>query len=159
MLEAAKEIIPHILNRKLTVIKYPKPGLVISDKPLVLYQSEHKWSPDRGVGIGSADEIWLPLDRSTLLVLHSDDQIDEHQVRVETSDNLAEINQVIVSQALSEVFCHPDDIARVDEIHLRADDQPILNVSGPEWFKGKTDGVNQRPRRRRPLRYRRPESQ
>jgi hypothetical protein len=110
-----------------------------------------------GVGPATADEIWIPLDRSTLLVLHNDEMIEEGRLLAPRGYSLDNVNAFVVSQADREVYCHPDDVARLDQFDLPDPDRPVLHVNGAGWVRGTTDGVNKPPVREGHRRYRRPQ--
>jgi hypothetical protein len=66
-----------------------------------------------------------------------------------------DFNQAVVASARSEVYCHPDDLDRLEVLDLPNPNRPLIEMSGGEWLRGSTDGVNSRLERRRHRRYRR----
>ena len=57
MLESALEIVPHLVARHWAVVKFPDPGLVTRDRPVLLYQHPENRKPLLGVRIATADEL------------------------------------------------------------------------------------------------------
>lgn len=155
MLRLALHSTRYILGRYWTLLRFPEPGLVLTDKPLVMYQSPEKRSSWFGVGLATADELWLPLDRRTALILHNEEVVGERIIKAPPDHSVDDFNQAVVSQAYAELYCHPDDLDRVNTLTLPDPSAPIMRVSGADWVKGKTDGVNEPPRRRGHHRYRR----
>jgi hypothetical protein len=155
MLETAMASMPHFLDRYFTVLRFSEPGLVFCDRPLVLRQHDHNRRAGRGFGLVDADEVLLPLDRQRALTMHRDHAIGNCVVDDPAGYTVDDFNQCIVSHAAEEVYCHPDDEARLDRLILPSSSQPLLMVQGASWVKGKTDGVNEPPERRRSRRYQR----
>jgi hypothetical protein len=100
-----------------------------------------------GLGLGNPDELWLPLDRSTTLILHSDAQRGERVIRAQRygdeSAAIDDFNQAVVYNARAEVYCHPDDVDRLDGLTFADPELPLLKVSGggPFATMTTTDGV------------------
>lgn len=156
MLDFALQATPFFLGRFWAVVKFPEAGLVLTDRPVVLYQKPENRSERLGVGVGNADEIWMPLDRRTALILHGDEIVGERVIKVPPKHSVDDFNQVVVAQAGSEVYCHPEDVWRLHRLDLpQPDRQPLVQVSGADWVKGDTDGVNAPPKRAGHMRYRR----
>jgi hypothetical protein len=155
MLDSGQAMFPHVFRRKFTVMQFSEPGLVLCDRPLVLYVSPDRRRSDRGVGVANAEELWLPLDRRRVLVLHDHPELDEGvmELAMPFRDSF---NQGVIANAVSEIYCHPDDIEVVRGAQLPDRDQPLLGLEGGSWFDFQADGVNAPPRRRRHHRYRRP---
>lgn len=154
MLTTALELVPYLLTRRIVVLRFPEPGLVLSDRPLVLQQDPENRDPFRGVGIGTADEILLPLDRSTAMILHSRPSIRDHVMNAPPDCTVDDFNQAVVANAAAEVYCHPDDSGRLERVRFRDADRPLMHVDGASWVKAKTDGINAPPVRKRHRRYR-----
>jgi hypothetical protein len=154
MLYLAKRATPFFLCRYWVVTKFSQPGLVLPDSPLVMYQKPEHHSPWLGVGLATADEIWFPLDRSTLLTLHTDGSVGDKVIRPPFVPDIDHVNEFLVSQAHREVYCHPDDVRRLDGIAFPDPDRPIMTVNGGGWNRGSTDGVNKPPERKGHRRYR-----
>jgi hypothetical protein len=157
MLNIGKEATGFFLGRFFAITKFPEPGLVLTDNPLVLFQRRKNAVPGLGVGLATADEIWLPLDRQTLLTLHTDKAVGEIVMRPPygpLGPDLDKINEFIVSQAHREVYCHPDDVDRLERVTFPDPDRPVMTLNGAGWMRGSTDGVNKPPRRQGHHRYR-----
>jgi hypothetical protein len=103
-----------------------------------------------------ADEILLPLDRQRALSMHREHQIGDCVVDDPPGYTIDDFNQCVVANAAEEVYCHPDDEARLDVLKLPEPNRPLLEADGALWVKGETDGVNAPPVRRRSRRYQRP---
>lgn len=116
-----------------------------------LYQHPQNRNPLMPPGPATADEIWMPLDRQTLLVLHRNAAVGEVVMEAPPEQTIDECNQIIVQHAKAEVYLHPEDIGRLDELRLPDPDHPVLQIDGA-WGP-LPDGVNQPPERRRPRRY------
>lgn len=158
MLRLGAALSKEFFDRHVSVIKMPEPGLVLCDNPIVLYQEPGNRVSGVGVGVGNADELWVPLDRSTLAIFHRDAAIgDGVEFRPEGVD-VRELNQAIVSSASKEVYCHPDDVDGLRVLSFPDPDRPISSIAGAEWLRGRVDGLNAAPRRRQPRRYRSPRS-
>jgi hypothetical protein len=108
-----------------------------------------------GVGIETADEIWRPLDRKTLLVLHSDRIVGDCIMDAPPGFTIDECNRRLIFFASSEIYCHPNDFGRLEQLDLPDPDRPLFTVSGGGWMRGGTDGVNKPAQRKRHRRYRR----
>jgi hypothetical protein len=155
MLQIGLQASPFFIGRRWAVVKFPEKGLVLTDKPLVMYQKPENRSGWMGVGIGTADELWLPLDRSTALILHTEKGVADIVIDAPLGHGVDDFNQAVVGQAYREVYCHPDDLPRLDRLTFPSLDRPLMSVSGASWMKGSVDGVNAPPRRRSHHRYRR----
>lgn len=140
-------------QRKMTLIRFREPGLVFSDRPLVV---ERGLSPLGGL-IGS-DRLLLPLDRSTALVLYADQSMPDSSMTIASDERMKEINQAQILNAKVDVFCHPSDKDQLSGMEFPDPDQPLLTASEIGEFRIATDGVNQTAQRRMPRRYRRGDS-
>lgn len=155
MLDAATQIMPCLFGRYTSVVRFDRNGLVLSDRPVVPYQKPVKRMPGFGVGFGNADEIWLPLDRRTLLILHSDPVVVDRILDAPPNFSIDVCNQQLIQQTTAEIYCHPDDLRRLEQLDLPDPDRPLFTVTGADWMRGGTDGVNQPATRKRHRRYRR----
>ncbi len=153
MLDSGTAMYPHLLRRRLTAVRFPERGLILSDCPLVLYQAPEHRRPFRGVGIINADELWLPINRSTAFVLHSDPNRTERFVNAPAHATLDSVNQAIALSASAEIYCHPDDLDRVMRLQLPEQDRPLLNVMADKQFDTGTDGIDRPPTRKQHHRY------
>lgn len=156
MLECLPELAPHIESRYVALLCFAPGGLVITDEPVTLWVSPRNHNPHLGVGVATADEIWLPIDRHRALVFHSDEVIGNRSIDVSAQPNAArDFNQTTVNHAFAEVYAHPDDAARVlAEMVWPDPNKPVMTVNGAAWVRGDTDGLNEPPRRKSPRRYR-----
>jgi len=152
MLDHALTVAPKLFQRYWTVVRYPEDGLVICDAPLALYVHPENREPFRGVGIGTADEVNVPLDRRTLLVMHHDGAIGNRVIDAPGQD-VDDCNQLLVSGARQEVYAHPDDVWRLRRVELPDPEAPLFQLHGGAWLGALPDGINSPPERRRPRRY------
>jgi len=147
--------IARILDRKRWVVwKFSQPGLVLTDRPLILSSAV----PGLSVGLENADEIIVPLDRCTALALYNDRDIDETVIRDPQHIFVDQLNQRLVQQAASEIYCHPDDVDRLQQVQLpNPDDRTLFHVSPAgqdmDSVAFATDGINSPPERKQPRRY------
>lgn len=155
MLNTGSFIGMHLLARNYSVVRFARPGLVLSDRPIVLYQQPKNRRPLMGVGIATADEIWLPLDRRNLLILHSDPVVSDRILETPPGFTIDVCNQTLISGAAAEIYCHPHDFRRLEQLDLPDPDRPLIVVNGADWMRGGTDGVNTPATRKRHHRYRR----
>ena len=110
-----------------------------------------------GTGTATAAEVLVPLDRHNLLSMHSFEGAREGLVEVDpnASTYLARhYNNMLISAAYQELFCHRDDYHHVLPLAERHARGPLMGVQGPFSDKVKVDGVNTSPERRSPRRYR-----
>lgn len=154
MLELAVGLAPYLLNRYWSICRLPVPGLFTSDSPIIRYQKPQSRVAGYGVGIGNADEIWLPLDRQTVLMLHSEEIIGERIIPADDEYGIDQFNQMTVNHAVDEVYFHPDDRHRLTKVDLQPRDRPVSLVNGGGGIGLLTDGINGSPSRRKAHRYR-----
>ena len=154
MLNTAMEIAPSLFERHWCIVRYTEAGLITSDSPVFLHTYPENRDPLRGVGIGTADEVNMALDRRTLLTLHSDDRVGDRVLQAQPDQTVDEANQFIVSGARHAVYAHPDDLDRVARLHLPDPDVPLFQMEGGAWTQPYSDGVNKAPDRTSPHRYR-----
>ena len=110
-----------------------------------------------GTGVATAAEILVPLDRHYLLSMHSFEGTGEGLVELdpEASSYLARhYNNMLISSAYQEVFCHQSDFVHVLPLAERYVRGPLMGVQGKISEDLRVDGVNTPPERRRPRRYR-----
>lgn len=153
MLDSGQAMFPHIFRRSFSVMHFADPGLVLCDQPVVLYRRPQNRNPLMGVGIANADEIWLPLDRHNVLVLHDRQAPPSGVVNAPTMLRDS-FNQAIIANTKVEIYCHPDDLSLVRSAELPEPNRPIFGMDGGSSLIGQTDGVNSPPKRRKPHRYR-----
>lgn len=157
MLQSALAVAPAIGYRYTAVTKFSFDGLLLSDRGLTMWVRPERWSPLRGVGLGTADELRIPLDRRTALILHNRQDIGDTVVRSDSEPLLRSMNQLACDWSFNEMYCHPDDLGRINELSLPDPSRPLVQVDGG-FAPVRTDGVNQPARRRRARRYRVPDS-
>lgn len=144
-----------LLVRNWAIVKCPTdgPGLALSDSPFRLIEHPQNHRPMTGVGLATADEIWLPVDRHTLLIMHSNPGTSDSVIHLDSEDDIASLNQTIVDTARLEVFCHPDDMDSVAQLKFQDPDRPFGQVTAG-WPIASTDGMNSQVKRQRHHRYR-----
>jgi hypothetical protein len=152
MLTSAMRLLPYFLERYWTVIRYAEPGLVTCDRPIGLFQHPENRHPLMPPGPATADEIFVPLDRRTALVLHRDDLVGEQFFAAPPDETIDERNQQIAGNARSEIYAHPDDLGRLKGLQLPPANMPVLRIDGG-WDTSFPDGVNEPPERTRPRRF------
>lgn len=153
MLEIGMELGAFFATRFFTCLRFAEPGLVLTDRPLYLYRKPEHHNPYLGVGPVTADEVWLPIDRRTLLILHGDEVIGDGMRNAPADLSIDQMNQALVSSTYLELYCHPDDLGRLEGLELPDPNRPLMEMSGG-WLETDSDGVNSPPRRKRPRRYR-----
>lgn len=88
---------------------FDEPLLLTSDAPVA------PWSPPRPdglpVGIADARHVYLPLDRSTVLVVtdRAQDAVADRVVRQTSAALAARVNRAVASGAYRWIYHHPDD--------------------------------------------------
>lgn len=152
MLELGRDLGLTMLDRYYAVVTLTELGLALPDRPIFLYQRPENRHPLAGVGFGTADEIWVPLARRTLLVLHSDPSIGD-MFATASPEMMADKNQGFIHNAWDEIYCHPDDAARITQLEMPSPERPLFGVGGAHDTP--SDGVNDAPSRRAHRRYRR----
>jgi hypothetical protein len=155
MLDLVEPLAGSLRTRLITIVRFGQPGAVLTDDPMVLYRRPGPQSGIEGVGVATADEVWLPLDRSTGLILHHDTAVGERVLDFQGKPAvMLDFNQRVVSSCFSEIYAHPDDVPGVLSLVLPDLDRPLIRVEGStDWVRGRTDGVNDVAERRRPRRF------
>lgn len=105
---ALEAVLPIVYFRKWAVQRFADPVLLTSDCPVA------SWSPPRAdglpVGIAEAEEIYMPLDRRTVLVLTTGaPAAARHTTEEATAERIARINTAVASAAHRWIYHHPDD--------------------------------------------------
>jgi len=145
--------------RFFAVVRFTNPGLVLADRPMWLYVKPDGLPPFLGVGPATADEVWIPIDRSTALMLHGHADIGDCEIDANTVGLTATaFNQCAVSAAADEVYCHPDELPALQPLELPSSERPLLQIDG-QMPMAETDGVNAPPKRRGYRRYRKPKEE
>ena len=125
-----------------------------SDNPIALHVYAANRHPFFGVGLATADEILVPLDRHTVLVAHHLHDFPTRVLRISLED-ARELNRQILHFAYAEAYGHPDDVDRISTKILPKANRPVARVDGgPTSALSLPDGLNSAPSRVRPRRFR-----
>jgi len=154
MLRSAQELAPHIASRYLLVAEFQPGGLVITDNPVVLYTRPENRHPFLGVGVATADEILLPVNRRTALIFHSDDLVGDRKINVDNPMATSDFNHLMINGAFEEIYAHPEDVDSLRSLSWPDPNRAVMTVNGGGWVRAQTDGVNAPPVRKKPRRYR-----
>ena len=153
MLNLGQTFALYIHSRRWLVFKFTKPGLVLTDNPVVNLPPDITrllgYDPDMGMA------KYVPIDRSTALVIHNNSRLPEKTITDHPGVNVDYLNQVLVDHAALEVYCHPKDLRGLQRLRIPDPTKvPLLDVSGGDEIAATVDGINAAPKRRRPRRYR-----
>ncbi|SHV58814.1 Uncharacterised protein [Mycobacteroides abscessus subsp. abscessus] len=121
IIEAANRLLPYILGRPWTLVRFDRRPLVTSDSPVGLMPAQ--WAePWEGVGFATAQLITFPLTRKLGLVmgdgmLFAERNIPVHRLRAGEADESEPgttamarlINDLTVNSASEYIYHHPDD--------------------------------------------------
>ena len=141
-------------DRTWTLLRSDEPVFLTSDHPIALHQYAEHHHPFFGVGIATADEILVPLDRQTVPVAHHFDDFPTKVLRINVEE-ARELNRQILQFAYAEVYGHPDDVMQVESRDLPKANRPVARVDGgPTSSIILPDGLNAPPSRARPRRFR-----
>jgi hypothetical protein len=99
MVRVGFQATPFFLGRRWSSVKFAEPGLVLTDKPITLYQKPERHYRWLGVGLATADWLWLPLDRSTALIVHNEDTVGGVVTRAPIGHGVDDFNQAVLGQA------------------------------------------------------------
>jgi hypothetical protein len=127
MLRVGFGMTPYFLNRHWVVLRFPEDGLILPDQPITLYAARR--SPMMGVGVATADELIVPIDRRTALIMHLDERVGDRVVDAAPGQTVDGFNQHVAGSTFREVFCYPDDVARLDAIQLPEPNRPVASAS------------------------------
>lgn len=106
MLETAPALVPYFLDLHWQVFKFSNPSLLTGDHPVALSKRRDPQRPWEGVGVGTADEIYFPLDPRTALVMFRSPC--EEKIRLSHPNWAAnKINQTVAFQSYHWIFHHP----------------------------------------------------
>ncbi len=150
-LDAALFCQPFIARRSMSVVHFREPGLVLPDRPVVL--ASHSDSPGMR-GMAHAEQILVPLDRSTALILRKNNSIPMSVATIDADERMTSLNQSLLLNARAEVYCHPDDTEQLDGLKFPDVDRPLMESNTDIGID--VDGINRTPKRTRPLRFTRP---
>ena len=101
-------------DRAWMLMRWQRRGLVITDTPVLLHQEPE----NRGMGLGlaTADAVFMALDRRALLRLSEIGESDT--LAYGTTAMARDLNQNFVLEARQAFFHHPGDTAAVDKLQL-----------------------------------------
>ena len=107
----------HIFRRRWVLLCASEDGcgFVLPEDPLTMLSEygDDRYGPG---GIGSADEVWVPINRHHLLVLHRrPDEVDGICAKA-SPDLISAHNRFQIGQPRQTVFCSPSDIAAVAKL-------------------------------------------
>ncbi len=149
--DAALYCQPFVAQRSLSVIHFREPGLILSDRPVILASRSDSF----GVrGLAHAEQILIPVDRKTALLLRRENSIPMSVVIAAADERMTSLNQSLLLNARAEVYCHPDDVQQLDGLKFPDVDRPLLQTDSNVGVE--IDGVNLAPRRKRPRRFTHP---
>lgn len=155
MLEVTCQAMEHLLLRRWTVVHLKAPGLALPDvNPVLIPGPPH---PAIGTGLATAPEVIMPLDRHHLLCMHMYETAEELiEIPTEASEwHIRHYNNLLISGAYQEVYCHQADYHQVLQIASRHGGVgPLIGIDGPMTQDLQVDGVNAPPERCSPRRYR-----
>lgn len=150
MMNMALKLAPMVGFRYFAVTKFEFDGLILPDGGVALW-SQHR-SPSLGIGVGTAEELRVPLDRRTLLTLHNDPEIRDTVFKCDNEKLMRDANQVACHSSHDEMYCHPDDVDWLLDLEFPSPERPLARVDG-QLLGLRTDGINSPPKRRFPRRY------
>jgi len=155
MFDAALWSLPLYTNRSVKLYRFRQPGLVLSDRPVILKSTDTKL--DEGIGLANADQIIVPIDRQAALVLGTLGTTGCGVITTSDELLLRQINQYVVGNAINEVYCNSADETQLDGLEFPDPNRPLFTISADDAVLTNTDGVNAAPIRKSPRRFRRPE--
>jgi hypothetical protein len=106
--------------------------LITSDHPIVYHRNHTQENRSRSLGLGTADEVWYPLDRSHLLVMGQPGVLPE-RIRTIPESLAGRVNQAIAGWSYECVFQHPDGAA-IDEL-IPDTPRGLVNVNDRVFFR------------------------
>lgn len=127
MFTGAATLVQPIANRKWFLQECRKPGFITSDEPV------HMWSaPERaihGVGVFTADELWLPIDsHHNLLMVYDTRGYAEQRVKVPRS-KAKNVSQRLADASYRWTFADPRR-SILDKLQLPSGPRPIGTIAG-----------------------------
>jgi len=143
--------LPLFVNRSMKLYRLREPGLVLSDRPLVLKSTTVK--PYDGVGLANAEEIIVPVDRQSALVLGRLGTSGLGIVTTSDDSLLRQINQHVVGNAVNEIYCNDADELQLEDLDFPDPDRPLFTIPSVDGL-AKTDGIDAAPIRKSPRRFR-----
>jgi len=133
--ETALELLPYLAGRTWSLAVLSEPLLITTDRPLTRHAERDSLPPFMGVGFATADEVWMPLDSTRLLVMShpGTDPI----VGAVPPDKVESVNLRIAVECHEWVFARADN-PQVEDIanFLVGKPTPKIEIQGPtpaEW--------------------------
>ncbi len=129
-LQTALEVLRYFALRQWSLVILPQPVLVTTDHPLALCAYPDASGPFGGVGVMTADEIWMPLDPTRLLVMTHPDT--EAKVGTVPMERVLSINLRVAAACDDWVFARPGN-PQLKEIAawLEGKPAPRIKIFGP----------------------------
>jgi hypothetical protein len=145
----AEQIFRRLMRRHWYLGVFEEPVLITSDEPVMLHKTNP--SPIRGHGLLDADEVWFPLNPSTLLILTLEPQPVPARFPAPIS-TAGTVNTYAAHNAYQHLFLHP---AQPDIDAELLTDTPLFEVTAPEHVV-LPDGANKPLKNRTTARRRKP---
>lgn len=132
MLELAKELGPRIEAMSWHLIKGTKRLFLTSDRPIILWRTPSELDKWSGIGLATADEVYVPLDPRTLLLLMPDSR-GLPDVLPATRVMAKDVNQLIVHSSFEWIFHHP----KHDPLHRLTipKERPLSYINGTPLYR------------------------
>jgi hypothetical protein len=120
-----------VVNASFALARFSKRKLITSDTVISLYRAPRPENAFYGMGLLTADEVYVPLARDVALILMPRDDMDG--VRLHASTAMAKhINLVVGANSRRWIFHHPDDL-------------PLDGIDLPPWSERKMQ-ISQSPK-------------
>lgn len=128
--ETGLEMLRYLAGRQWSLGLLDEPNLVTGDHPLSLHSSPESPGPFGTVGLMTADEVWMPLDPSTLLIMTHPDT--KPRVGAVPMNRVRDINFTIAAGCYEWVVARPDN-PHIDAIaeFVKGQPAPRLEIAGP----------------------------
>jgi len=136
---SVSKIAPILRTLKWAVEVCQKPRLITSDSPVTLYGNPSARDPKIGIGIGTAEEIWFPLDPCHLLVM-TKKQSNGILISV-PSARFAQVNGEIASQCKNAIITHPEQKNRLKRSKMQST-KPLLRHALLTPEEARSRGIN-----------------
>ncbi len=120
--------------RSFRLLRWSKPCLLTSDSPVALTSKPNAELAFYGIGLGTADEVVLPLDRRHALVLHG--RAGEDLLVDDPGPDKAWLaNRRVAGNAIEQIYLHPDDGSLLDGVDLGPPQEPgTIDPAQPPRF-------------------------
>ena len=125
-----------------------------SDNPIVLMPDSRGRSEGEPVAVANAKEIYLPLNRTRVLVLTHDSEVGDRFFKEMGPETIDFHNQLIIDHSWAEIYCHPEDWSSASNLTGKPKRTQLLEL--PDHPEIVADGVNTELVRKNPRRYRGP---